>query len=48
MNIPLRSVSIASIAVNGYGRFKADVITLSTLGENNALAVKLMDRAGWK
>ncbi len=37
-----------SIAVNGYGNFKAHIITLSTLGENNALAVRLMDRAGWK
>lgn len=37
-----------SVAVNGYGNFKADTVTLSVLGENNALAVKLMDRAGWK
>ncbi len=31
-----------------WGDFKADSISLSTLGENNADAVKLMDRVGWK
>lgn len=31
-----------------WGRFEADDINLSELGENNAAAVKLMDRAGWK
>ena len=37
-----------SAAVNGYGNFKADTVGLPTLGENNAMAVMLMDRAGWK
>lgn len=31
-----------------WGEFKADSVNLSVLGENNADAVKLMDRAGWK
>ena len=40
------------IAVNPilahWGSFKADSIALNKLGENNAAAVRLMDRAGWK
>lgn len=31
-----------------WGDFKADTLNLAILGENNAAAVKLMDRAGWK
>ncbi|MBS1269700.1 MAG: Iron uptake protein A1 [Gammaproteobacteria bacterium] len=31
-----------------WGTFRADTVNLSLLGENNAAAVKLMDRAGWK
>lgn len=31
-----------------WGSFKADSLTLDTLGKNNAEAVKVMDRAGWK
>ncbi len=31
-----------------WGTFKADSLNLDQLGENNAAAVKLMDRAGWK
>ncbi|GHA04054.1 iron deficiency-induced protein A [Arenicella chitinivorans] len=31
-----------------WGKFKADALPLEKLGENNAEAVKLMDRAGWK
>jgi iron(III) transport system substrate-binding protein len=34
--------------LKGWGTFKADSLPLSKLGENNARAVKLMDRAGWK
>ena len=45
---PVKAGVDRSVAVNGYGDFKADTVILSTLGENNALAVKLMDRAGWK
>jgi iron(III) transport system substrate-binding protein len=41
-NIPL-SKTLAS-----WGRYKADGLGLEKLGEHNAEAVKLMDRAGWK
>lgn len=37
-----------SETLRDWGRFKADDINLSILGEQNAAAVKLMDRAGWK
>ena len=40
------------IEVNGvlaqWGDYKADALLLETLGNNNAAAVRLMDRAGWK
>ena len=31
-----------------FGKFKADTLNLSKLGEMNGEAVKLMDRAGWR
>lgn len=31
-----------------WGEFKADDLSMSVLGENNAEAVRLMDRAGWR
>jgi iron(III) transport system substrate-binding protein len=31
-----------------WGTFKADTLNLARLGELNAEATKLMDRAGWK
>ncbi len=34
--------------LEAWGEFKADDINLAVLGKNNAEAVKLMDRAGWK
>ena len=34
--------------LQSWGKFKADDLNLSKLGEFNAEAVKLMDRAGWK
>ncbi len=34
--------------LQAWGEFKADSLPLSILGENNARAVQLMDRAGWK
>ncbi len=37
-----------SESVREMGRFKADELNLSALGSNNALAVKLMDEAGWQ
>ena len=37
-----------SETVREMGPFKADDLNLGVLGENNALAVKLMDQAGWQ
>ena len=34
--------------VENFGEFKADSINLTMLGVNNPVAVKLMDRAGWR
>jgi len=34
--------------LSAWGEFKADETNLSVLGENNAKAVMVMDRAGWK
>lgn len=38
----------SSELLKSWGEFKADSLNLSVLGENNAEAVKIMDRAGWK
>lgn len=37
-----------SKTLEGWGRFKAYTLSVEKLGENNAEAVRLMDRAGWK
>ena len=37
-----------SDTLTAFGPFKADALNLTKLGENNAAAVKLMDRAGWR
>lgn len=37
-----------SATLQAWGTFKADSINLSELGRQNAAAVRLMDRAGWK
>ena len=34
--------------VAGWGEFKSDLLNLSQLGELNASAVKIMDKAGWQ
>ncbi|MBK6266981.1 Fe(3+) ABC transporter substrate-binding protein [Marivirga sp. S37H4] len=34
--------------LKSWGEFKADSLNLSLLGENNEIAVKIFDRAGWK
>ena len=45
---PIRDdVKIGDI-LNSWGEFKADTIELNKLGELNAEAVKLMDKAGWQ
>jgi len=38
----------ASALLKSWGSFKADSLNLSKLGELNAEAVKLMDKAGWR
>ncbi len=38
----------ASSIIAGFGDFKADTLNVATYGENNPLAVQMMDRVGWK
>ena len=38
----------ASDLVSSWGTFEDDTISINTLGENNAKAVKIFDLAGWK
>lgn len=45
---PVRKGTPISETLAAWGAFKADDLNLATLGEHNAEAVKLMDRAGWK
>ena len=45
---PVRPGVPASDILEAWGPFKADHLNLSRLGELNAEAVMLMDRAGWK
>lgn len=45
---PVRKGVEISGVLKQWGDFKADSINLAELGENNASAVKVMDRAGWK
>lgn len=45
---PVRKDVPASELLMHWGDFKADSINLNQLGVNNAEAVKIMDRAGWK
>jgi len=37
-----------SALVESWGDFKSDKVNLDVLGKNNAEAVRIMDRAGWK
>ena len=37
-----------SDTLKSFGEFKADQLNLTVLGTDNAKAVRLMDRAGWK
>ncbi len=43
----VEGVPIDSV-VASFGEFKMDTTNVSSYGANNALAVKIMDRAGWK
>ncbi|MFT4993650.1 MAG: iron(III) transport system substrate-binding protein [Paraglaciecola sp.] len=45
---PLREGVQWSPVLKTFGQFKAEKVQLDRVGELNALAVKLMDRAGWK
>ena len=45
---PVRNDVPPSDLLKSWGGYKADSINLSQLGVNNAEAVKIMDRAGWK
>ncbi len=45
---PVRDGVAVSATLSAWGPFKADSLNLARLGELNAPAVKLMDRAGWK
>jgi iron(III) transport system substrate-binding protein len=45
---PVRKDVSISNTLAAWGAFTADAVNLSTLGEYNATAIKLMDRAGWK
>ncbi|MCF4166547.1 Fe(3+) ABC transporter substrate-binding protein [Zavarzinia compransoris] len=37
-----------SSVVQGFGPFKRDTLPIAELGQNNAAAVRLLDRAGWR
>jgi iron(III) transport system substrate-binding protein len=45
---PVKAGVAPSEMLKGWGEFKADSLNLSELGKNNAAAVKIMDKAGWK
>jgi iron(III) transport system substrate-binding protein len=45
---PLRDGVQWSKVLTSFGQFKAEQVALGKVGELNGLAVKLMDRAGWK
>ncbi len=45
---PIKPGIQASEILQSWGEFKADTLSLHQLGENNAEAVKIMDRARWK
>ncbi len=45
---PVVSGTAIDPVVAGFGQFKSDTINVSVYGQNNAKAVQIMDRAGWK
>ena len=45
---PVRDDIEPSDTLKSWGEFKGDELPLEELGEHNADAVRLMDRAGWK
>ncbi len=45
---PARADVLPAELLASWGKFKADSLNLDKLGENNAEAVRIMDRAGWR
>ncbi|RTE87725.1 MULTISPECIES: Fe(3+) ABC transporter substrate-binding protein [Gammaproteobacteria] len=45
---PVRPGTDRSEILTSWGDFEADTLSMSVLGENNAAAVRLMNRAGWR
>jgi len=45
---PVRTGVAASATLRSFGEFRADSVNMAKLGEHNAAAVRLMDRAGWR
>lgn len=45
---PVNPAIAPSATLKSWGEFKVDTLNVAKLGELNAAAVKLMDRAGWK
>lgn len=45
---PVNPAIPPSAVLKSWGEFKADTLNVARLGQLNAAAVKLMDRAGWK
>lgn len=45
---PVSSGVATSATLRGLGEFRADSVNMAKLGEFNAAAVRLMDRAGWR
>lgn len=45
---PVLSGIAVSATLRGMGEFKADTVPMGKLGEHNAEAVRLFDRAGWR
>lgn len=45
---PIIEGIVNSRLLQQWGEFKADPLNMSVLGENNAKALRLMDRAGWQ
>jgi iron(III) transport system substrate-binding protein len=45
---PVNAKAETSALLKSWGNFKSDNLNLDVLGKNNAEAVRIMDRAGWK
>ena len=45
---PVREGVEISNTLKAWGNFKSDVLNLAVLGDNNAEAVRIMDRANWR